>query len=183
MTRDQLAHILRAAARIANDDEVIVIGSQAILGSFDEDDLPEPAHASIEADVFFANDPDLAKTNSVDGHLGEDSQFHETFGYYAQGCDVTTATLPTGWQDRLVRFTPPAAQGASGLCLERHDLALSKLLAHREKDTEFVAALLDAGLVQVGVLRSRAELLPVIPMRIRRVVDWLDAYTVNRASR
>ncbi|KGN32187.1 hypothetical protein N802_11050 [Knoellia sinensis KCTC 19936] len=44
MKRDQLAHILRAAARIANDDEVIVIGSQAILGSFDEDDLPEPAY-------------------------------------------------------------------------------------------------------------------------------------------
>lgn len=105
MTRDQLAHILRSAARIANDDEVMVIGSQAILGSFAEDDLPEPAHASIEADVFFANDPDLVKTNSVDGLLGEGSQFHETFGYYAQGCDVTMATLPTGWQDRLVHFT------------------------------------------------------------------------------
>ena len=96
---------------------------------------------------------------------------------------MTTATLPTGWQERLVRFAPPAAQGASGLCLERHDLALPKLLAHRDKDTEFVAALLDAGLIQVGVMRSRATLLPVIPLRIRRVVDWLDAYTVNRTSR
>ena len=160
-----------------------MIGSQAILGSFDEDDLPEPAHASIEADVFFANDPDLAKTNSVDGHLGEDSQFHETFGYYAQECDVTTATLPTGWQDRLVRFTPPAVQGASGLCLERHDLALSKLLAHREKIPSSSPHCWTAGLLQIGVLRSRAELLPVIPMRIRRVVDWLDAYTANGASR
>lgn len=61
MNREQLAHILRAAARIAGDDEVIVIGSQAILGSFDEDELPSPAHASIEADIFFDDDPGLTK--------------------------------------------------------------------------------------------------------------------------
>ncbi len=79
MTREQLAHILRAAASVAHDDEVIVVGSQAILGSFDEDDLPEPAHASIEADVFFANDPGLLKADTVDGVLGEDSHFHEMY--------------------------------------------------------------------------------------------------------
>lgn len=116
-------------------------------------------------------------------HPGEDSHFHETFGYYAQGCDVTTATLPTGWRERLVRFAPPSAQGATGWCVERHDLALSKLVAQREKDTQFVAALLDAGLLHLEVLRDHANLLPVIPMRIRRVMDWLDAYTVNRTGR
>lgn len=183
MTREQLAHILRAAASVAHDDEVIVVGSQAILGSFDEDDLPEPAHASIEADVFFAHDPDLVKTDTVDGVLGEDSPFHEMYGYYAQGVDVDTATLPDGWRDRLVRFAPAAANGATGLCLERHDLVLSKLVAGRPKDFEFVTALLDADLVETGLLHSRAELLPIVPMRIRRVVDWLDAYALNRASR
>lgn len=75
MTRDQLAHILRAAARIANDDEIIVIGSQAILGLSTKTTSPEPVHASIEVDVFFAKDPDLAKTDGVDGHLGEGSHF------------------------------------------------------------------------------------------------------------
>ena len=183
MTREQLAHILRAAASVAHDDEVIVVGSQAILGSFDEDDLPEPAHASIEADVFFANDPGLLKADTVDGVLGEDSHFHEMYGYYAQGVDVNTATLADGWQERLVRFSPVAANGATGLCLERHDLVLSKLVAGRPKDFEFVTALLDAGLVDVGVLRTRAELLPVVPMRIRRVGHWLDAYVVSRTSR
>jgi hypothetical protein len=40
MTREQLAHVLRAAARIAEDPDVVVIGSQSILGSFPEDRLP-----------------------------------------------------------------------------------------------------------------------------------------------
>ncbi|CCH79814.1 hypothetical protein BN12_60020 [Nostocoides japonicum T1-X7] len=101
MKREQLAHILRAAANVAHDDHVIVVSSQAILGSFDEDELPEPAHASIEADVFFAEDTDLTKSDMVDGALGEDSPFQEMYGYYAQGVDATTAILPrgggTGW--------------------------------------------------------------------------------------
>ncbi|MBK9476337.1 MAG: hypothetical protein IPL94_08870 [Tetrasphaera sp.] len=102
MTRDQLAHILRAAARIANDDEIIVIGSQAILGSFDEDDLPEPAHASIGVDVFFAKDPDLAKTDGVDGHLGEGLSLSRNVRLLRPRLRRDPATLPDGWQDRLV---------------------------------------------------------------------------------
>ncbi len=163
MTREQSAHILRAAAGAAHDDHVIVVGSQVILGTYDQDDLPKPAHASIEADVFFNNDPDLTKTDMVDGALGEDSPFHQMYGYYAQGVDVTTATVPHGWRERLVRFTPTAANGATGLCLEPNDLVLSKLVAGRMKDYEFVTALLDAALVQIDVLHDRAELLPEDP--------------------
>ena len=40
MTREQLEHLLRAAAVIANDDEIVVIGSQRILGQFP--DAPDP---------------------------------------------------------------------------------------------------------------------------------------------
>ena len=39
MTRDQLEHVIRAAATIAVDDEIVVIGSQAILGEYP--DAPE----------------------------------------------------------------------------------------------------------------------------------------------
>jgi hypothetical protein len=34
MTRTQLEHIIRAAATISEDDEIVVLGSQAILGQF-----------------------------------------------------------------------------------------------------------------------------------------------------
>ncbi|MGO2035929.1 MAG: hypothetical protein ACTH2U_05570 [Brevibacterium sp.] len=61
MNRQQLAHILRAACSIAEDREVLVIGSQSILGTFDEDGLPAAATASIEADIAFLDDPDRAR--------------------------------------------------------------------------------------------------------------------------
>ena len=46
--REQLEHILRAASRIADDQEILVIGSQSIFGSYSEDELPEEAQASVE---------------------------------------------------------------------------------------------------------------------------------------
>ena len=80
-------------------------------------------------------------------------------------------------------FAPAAANGATGFCLERHDLVLSKLVAGLMKDYEFVTALLDAGLVQIDVLHPRAQLLPVGPLRIRRILEWLDAYTLRRRGK
>lgn len=40
MRRSELAHILRAACDVTHDPEILVIGSQSILGSFDEEELP-----------------------------------------------------------------------------------------------------------------------------------------------
>jgi hypothetical protein len=71
MNRRQLAHLLRASAHIAGDQDILVIGSQAILGSFDEDDLPAPATASREVALAFLDDPDGHKADLVDGAIGE----------------------------------------------------------------------------------------------------------------
>jgi len=46
MTRKQLEHLLRAAADIADDDTIVVIGSQAILGQFP--DAPASMRVSTE---------------------------------------------------------------------------------------------------------------------------------------
>ena len=58
MNRSQLAHILRAASTIAEDNELLVIGSQAILGAFSEKVLPAEAIRSVEADIAFFDDND-----------------------------------------------------------------------------------------------------------------------------
>ena len=155
MRRDQLEHVLRAACTIAKADEALVIGSQAILGSLPEEVLPVEAIRSIEVDVAFLDDVNDELSDRVDGALGELSQFHETFGYYAQGVSVTTAVLPSGWQERLIVFETPGTAPGRGLCLERHDLVVSKLVAYREKDREFAAALIREGLVDLEELRAR----------------------------
>jgi len=41
MRREQLYHAIRAACTIINRSEVTILGSQSILASFSEDELPE----------------------------------------------------------------------------------------------------------------------------------------------
>lgn len=176
MRRDELAHLLRAAATISNDPQILVVGSQAILGTHHEDDLPEDAWLSIEADLAFFEDPDELKAIAVDGEIGEDSRFHQEHQYYAQGVDVTVAVLPAGWRDRIVPFDDRTADPAQAYCLEKHDLVVSKLVAGREKDSGFAMALTEADLVDPQTLLVRLRMLPAeYGVQRERAIRWLDA--------
>ena len=162
MNRAALEHILRAAAAVANERDIVVIGSQAVLGQFP--DAPESLLASIEADVFPRHSPD--KSLLIDGAIGELSMFHQTFGYYAHGVDDTTATLPAGWAERLVPIHNENTAGATGWCLEIHDLAISKLVAGRDKDISFLRVLLREHMAHAALLRDRLRTLTVSPDRM-----------------
>jgi hypothetical protein len=102
VNREQLAHVLRAASQIVDDVEIVVIGSQAILGAFSDDELPPIAMMSNEADIEFMSDPDESKADRVDGAIGEMSDFHTMYGVYGQGVTVETAELPGGWRERVI---------------------------------------------------------------------------------
>lgn len=151
MRRADLEHIIRASADIADDDEIVVLGSQSILGQFPR--APSELLVSNEADVYPRNHPE--RWELIDGSIGELSPFHQTFGYYAQGVEPGTAVLPTGWEGRLVPISNPNTRGATGLCLEVHDLAIAKLVAGREKDRSFLDAALAHGLVSGALLGER----------------------------
>jgi hypothetical protein len=155
VNREQLEHALRAAADITGDYRILVIGSQSILGSFDESQLPPEATVSREIDIGFFDDPRGKKADDVEGAIGEDSDFDRTFEFFVDGVDLDTATLPNGWWNRLVEVQGPGTNRAVGQCLEPHDCVASKLAAGREKDYVFAAALLDAGLVHADVLIER----------------------------
>lgn len=167
MTRRQLEHIIRAAAATAGVREVIIVGSQAILGSFP--DAPAELTRSIEADVFPREAPE--RSIVIDGAIGELSLFHETFGYFAHGVDETTAMLPDGWRERLVRVETAGTAGAVGWCLEPHDLAVSKLAAGREKDLEFVETMVRRHLVAPQAIRERLANTPTMPAARRELAD------------
>src|SRR4051812_40738361 len=151
MQRHQLEHIIRAATGITGADRFIIIGSQAVLGQFPA--APAELLVSMEADLFSPRDH--ADADLVEGSIGEGSPFHTTFGYYAHGVGPDTAVLPGGWQDRLVPLHNSNTGGGTGLCLEVHDLAVSKLVAGREKDISFIEALLRYRLVRSSVLLDR----------------------------
>ena len=52
MRRDQLEHAIRTACQIIGMREVIVVGSQSILGTFREDQLPAAATMSADAGIL-----------------------------------------------------------------------------------------------------------------------------------
>jgi hypothetical protein len=75
----------------------------------------------MEVDIYPREHPELAEL--INGCLGEFSAFHTTFDYYADGVSPTTAILPRGWEDRLVRFSNENTNGAVAHCLDPLDLA------------------------------------------------------------
>jgi hypothetical protein len=171
MQRHELEHLIRAAAAITNEYEIVVIGSQAILGAVPE--APADLLQSMEADLYPLRRPDLA--DLIDGAIGELSPFEERFGYYAQGVGPETATLPVGWESRLVKIQNQNTDLKIGYCLEPHDLAASKLVAGREKDGPFVAALLSHGIVDRATLQARIGLLPLPQARREQLQRWVES--------
>lgn len=171
MRRNELEHLIRAASAITDQYEIMVIGSQSILGALASP--PDSLLESMEADVYPLNRPDLA--DLIDGSIGEGSPFHERFGYYAQGVGPETALLPEGWQSRVLRIQNRNTDLKVGLCLEPHDLAASKLAAGREKDWRFVEELIRHRIVAGGTLEQRVETLPISSSKIERLKAWVAA--------
>ena len=170
MRRSQLEHILRAAAAITGAEEFVIIGSQALLGQFP--DAPQELTTSIEADVFTFRSP--ADAELIDGSIGEASPFHQTFGYYAHGVGEETATLPKGWKERLVRLHSPSTCGATGLCLELHDLAVSKVVAGRPKDLAYLESLIRHRIADARMIRERLSQTSLDPRLRQLCVERLD---------
>ncbi len=153
MTREQMEHILRAAAAITNERELVVVGSQALLAAVP--DLPAPLNQSMELDLYPLSNPALA--DLIDGTIGELSPFDETFGCYAHGVAPQTAVLPLDWRKRAIVVENANTGGARGICIAPVDLAISKLAAGRGKDVEFVSMMISAGIV------TQADIAGVLP--------------------
>jgi hypothetical protein len=175
LRRDELEHAIRAATEIIKDDRVIIIGSQAILGSYTEDQLPAAATMSPEVDIAPMRDTDAeALSDQLSFDAGEWSEFHAAYGFYIEGVGKRTAILPPDWEYRLVGVRSAATNNATGLCLDPHDLCAAKLMAHREKDFAFVQALVDARLIDPGILQQRLASIDLTEIESDQDIDVLD---------
>lgn len=161
MNKQQLDHVLRAAGRITGESQFIIIGSQSLHAS--RPDLPDEILRSVEVDLIATK---AAERTEWLNAIGVHSQFHETYGYYADPVDVKTATLPQGWRDRLIELPPGDTEGVRGMCLEPHDLAIAKYVANRDKDRVFVSELARRGITDRNELLARLAKTP-IPKALR----------------
>lgn len=188
MWRDQLEHAIRTACQITGLPEVIIVGSQAILGTYTEEQLPFYATRSVEIDVLPITDNtgEIARlADEIEGAAGEFSPFEQLHGFSIDAVDLQTSALPDGWRDRLVKVqnentaAPSSEPQFIGWCLDKEDLCVAKLCALRDKDQNFVDALITADLVDPQVIATR---LATVPDRYRRASQRAAAWPAHHTE-
>lgn len=161
MTKLEFEDLLRQAGEVARDFDFFLIGSQALRGICPA--IPRDFPKTIEADLYPRRHPQTWMI--LRKKLGSDSTFSRRNGYYLDCTDPAVATLPDGWAERLIPFRTPRTGGVTAWCLEPHDLFASKLVAWREKDQQFLRAMLKHQFAKPAVVLRRIEDLPVAPER------------------
>jgi hypothetical protein len=183
MRREEVLHVARAAARIAGVTNVVIVGSQAVLGVYHEDDLPSAALASVEADVLVLQDTDGSAAQAISGAIGHMSMFHREHSYYADGMQLSELVFPDGWEGRLLHLVADR-RGEVELRAyfpDVHDLCAAKLGAGRPQDRAFVHAIHrhrrdnGARLLDDVRLAEAAALLPDQPPGLRERATGLVA--------
>lgn len=155
MRRAQLEHVIFEVGRRNDLEYFYIIGSAAILAV-----LPDPPEGVLTATRDIDIIPPHGEEQLADRIswvLGEGSDFDIEHGYYAQGLSWSTPTFaPEGWQGRA---NPVRVKNRyTGLCMEPHDLVISKMGAGRTKDLEFARATANLGLVKRELLHERLAL-------------------------
>jgi hypothetical protein len=160
-TVEDLDRAIRAISRHFNTDQTFIIGSQAILVSWPE--APISVNMSIEIDAYPGNAReweaefgDVEASEEINALFGEGSPFAEQFGFYIDGVDERTATLPSDWRDRAVkRVIADDGKRLTAIAPALPDLVVSKLWRLDEKDKVFVRTLFDAGQIDRPLVIER----------------------------
>ena len=178
MTKSELEHLLRKAGELAGDRDFFLIGSQSLRGI--RPAIPRNFPKTYEADLYPRRHPQAWAL--LREHLGNRSQFFKRNGYYLDCTDPGLATLPDGWTERLIPFRTPRTGGVTAWCLEPHDLFASKLVAGREKDMQFLRAMLKHKLAKPAIVARRVEDLPVPSSRRKHFLATLRQLVAERPT-
>ena len=156
-------HVIRAAKAITNCHSILVIGSQAVLGHCLSKNFNFSFNDSMEIDIVAMPElPALNFCDLLDGSIGEESMFHHTFGYYGHGVKSKTAKFPPCWNHRILTIQVPGSgeDPYSVFFPSTEDLVLSKYLAGRDKDREFVRKVIAEDMVDQEKLFKLLALYP-----------------------
>lgn len=132
--------------------------------------------------VADSNEETARLADLIEGVAGEFSPFEGLHGFSIDGVDLDTAILPDGWRGRLVKVpnantaAPAGEPQFTGWCLDKEDLCVAKLIALREKDRNFVSALLEADLVDPDLIATRLMMVSSEhPKATERALTWLNS--------
>lgn len=135
-------------------------------------DLPRPT-----ADVDCLAVVPSGETARIEQLAGEGSVLHTKYGVYLQ--HVGVVTVPDDYVQRLAPLFPAAFRKLQLMCLEAHDLALSKLERNSARDREDIRFLARTAPLDLALLecRYRLELRPYLAHQDRHDLTlrlWLE---------
>ena len=175
MRKLDLFELVRQIKTIAPEETPIIVGSQAAhaVARF----LPEIVQQSIECDFLFASGKTETRVE-VNKKLGVFSSYQLEHGFYADALGLATVVLPTGWRERL---QPLADENGKviAFCAEIHDVAVSKLIAGREKDFLFLKEAFLREYISIDGFLERAKLIGSMPQskvlisRLENLVEFI----------
>lgn len=112
--------------------------------------VPDDMARSIDFDAYPLNDP--GRIDELMEEFGENGPFHQREGIYLDAVAPTTATLPEGWQDRLMKVEK---DGVRLWCLEPNDAAVSKYARGEPRDLRWIRSGIAASIVSLPAVRLR----------------------------
>ena len=149
MTREDLRLLFAQARKLSGEADYVVFGSLAALGYAGK--LPPRMALSVDVDAYGKSDP--ARIFDLGRMLGQGSAFEAAHGYYLDPISPRIATLPEGWEARLVRIE--LEPGLAAWFLEPNDAAVSKYARMEPRDREWLRAGLEAAILSLPIIESR----------------------------
>jgi hypothetical protein len=147
--REDLRRLFARARELCHHTDYVVLGSLAVLGHVGT--VPPRMAASIDVDAFTKNDP--GRVFDLASDLGQGSPFEAEHGYYLDPISPEVATLPDGWESRLVRIE--LEPRLVSWFLEPNDAAVSKYARMEPRDREWIRPGLVAGILSAATIESR----------------------------
>lgn len=157
--KSDLFELVRQIKQIAPEEIPIIVGSQAV--QVITQILPEIVQQSIECDFLLASGKSETRAE-INKKLGVFSSYQLEHGFYADALGLATVILPTGWQERLQKLEDENGNVIAYVA-EIHDIAISKLIAGREKDFLFLKELFVREFVEIDVFLERVFLVQSMP--------------------
>lgn len=150
MTLDQLFRLGAKIKELTKHQDLVVIGSNAVLGLAEHSVIPPEMAMSTDIDGYLKNDPE--RTSDLIKALGEDSAFHQDVGVFLDPVRPSLPTLPDGWEHRMLLVE---RDGFRAWFIDPDDAAIAKYARGEERDTRWIRAGLKAGLVSMAKVQAR----------------------------
>ena len=149
MRREDIRRLFARARDLCGETDFVVFGSLAVLGQSGQ--VPPRMAASLDVDAFSKRDPD--RLFELASALGQCSPFEAEHGYYLDPISPRVATLPSAWEERLLRIQ--LEPNLVAWFLETNDAAVSKYARMEPRDREWIRPGLRSGILSWPIIAAR----------------------------